>query len=113
MLAVVARLLNSKFTVVGQAEDGFAALRAIKEVCPQLAILDISMPVMNGLELAKQLKKVQSSTKVVFLSLLVGEEFIFEARGCAHGYVVKMRLYSDLYAALYAALEGNFFTSDL
>jgi CheY-like chemotaxis protein len=52
MLAVVAKLLNSKFTVVGRAGDGFAALRAIKEFRPQLAILDISMPKINGLDVA-------------------------------------------------------------
>jgi DNA-binding NarL/FixJ family response regulator len=112
MLAVVAKLLNSKFTVVCRAGDGFAALRAIKEFRPQLAILDVSMPKINGLDVAKQLTKAQSLTKVVFLSLLIGEDFITEARRCAHGYVTKMRLHSDLYPALYAALEGKFFASD-
>src|SRR6266481_1688605 len=112
MLGVVAKLLNSKFTVVGRAGDGFAALKAIKEFRPQLAILDISMPKINGLDVAKQLNKAQSLTKVVFLSLLIGEDFITEARRCAHGYVTKMRLHSDLYPALYAALEGKFFASD-
>jgi DNA-binding NarL/FixJ family response regulator len=112
ILKKVVELLVGKFTVVAHAEDGHAALRHIKELRPQLAILDVSMPKIDGLEVARQLNKAQSSTRVVFLSILEGEEFIAEAKRCSHGWVTKMRLRSDLYLALYAALEGNFFASD-
>jgi DNA-binding NarL/FixJ family response regulator len=108
----VAGLLRPSFTILAQAEDGEIAFRAITELCPQLAVLDLSMPKMHGIEIARQLSAAQSLTKVVFLTLHTGEEFINEARRYGYGYVVKSRLYSDLIAALYAALQSKFFASD-
>jgi CheY-like chemotaxis protein len=112
ILRVVAGLLRSSFTVVGQAEDGEAALRAITELRPLLAVLDLSMPKIDGMEVARRLKKGESSTKVVFLTLLTGEDYLTEARRYGHGYVTKTRLESDLCPALNAALQDRFFVSD-
>jgi CheY-like chemotaxis protein len=106
MLKLLAGFLSPLFTVVGQARDGGAALRAIEELCPQLAVLDVSMPVMTGFDVAWRLKQSKSSTRVVFVTSLAGEEFIAEARRCGHGYVSKPRLYHDLLVALDAALKG-------
>jgi DNA-binding NarL/FixJ family response regulator len=113
ILKALARFLEPSYRVVAQAEDGGAALRAIQTHQPELAILDISMPVMNGLEVARQSRAANSSTRVVFLTLQPSIEFIEEARRCANGYVSKMRLYDDLFPALEAALRGEFFLSDL
>jgi DNA-binding NarL/FixJ family response regulator len=113
MLEMVAGVLRPSFTILAQAEDGDTAFKAITELCPQLAVLDLSMPRMHGIEVARQLSATQSLTKVVFLTLHTGEEFLSEARRYGHGYVLKSRLYSDLLAALYAALQGEFFASDL
>jgi DNA-binding NarL/FixJ family response regulator len=111
---VLASLLQPSYKIVAQAEDGDMALKAIQTHQPQLAILDISMPMMNGLEVARQLRAIHSSTKVVFLTLQISSiEFTEEARRCASGFVTKMRLYSDLLPALDAALRGDFFVSDL
>jgi DNA-binding NarL/FixJ family response regulator len=62
--------------------------------------------------IGRRLMTVHSSTKIVFLTLESNKEFIDEARCCGHGYVFKMRVYSDLLPALEAALRGEFFTSD-
>jgi DNA-binding NarL/FixJ family response regulator len=113
ILKVLASLLQPSHRVVSQAEDGETALKAIQTHQPELAILDISMPTMNGLEVARQLRAAHSSTKVVFLTLQTAIELIDEARRCANGYVTKMRLHSDLYPALDAAMGGEFFVSDL
>jgi DNA-binding NarL/FixJ family response regulator len=114
ILKALARLLQTSYAIVFQAEDGETALRAIQTHQPQLAILDISMPVLNGLEVARQLRAAHSSTKVVFLTTLqTSIDLIDEARSCANGYIAKMRLLSDLYPALDAALRGEFFVSDL
>jgi DNA-binding NarL/FixJ family response regulator len=113
ILKLLASLLQPSHRIVSQAEDGEAALRAIQMHQPELAILDISMPVMNGLEVARQLRAAHSSTKVVFLTLQTAIELIDEARRYANGYITKMRLHSDLYPALEAALGGGFFLSDL
>jgi two-component system response regulator DegU len=64
--SVVAELLQPMFRVVALAEDGDAALRVIGECCPQLVILDINMPKVNGFEVARQLIRTASPTKVVF-----------------------------------------------
>jgi DNA-binding NarL/FixJ family response regulator len=114
ILKVLAGLLPPAYRIVSQADDGETALKAIQAHQPQLAILDISMPMMNGLEVARQLRANHSSTKVVFLTLQTStNELIEEARRCGNGFVTKMRLYSDLFPALDAALRGEFFLSDL
>jgi DNA-binding NarL/FixJ family response regulator len=112
-LEKVAELIHPSFTILAQAPDGETAFRSITELCPQLPVLDLSMPRMHGIEVARRLSGAQSLTKVVFLTLHTGAEFLTEARHYAHGFVVKSRLYSDLLAALYAALQGKFFASDL
>jgi DNA-binding NarL/FixJ family response regulator len=112
ILEVLAQLLLPCFGIVAQCKDGDAAFKAIKEFSPRLGILDIAMPRINGLEVGRRLMAVHSSTKIVFLTLESNKEFIDEARCCGHGYVFKMRVYSDLLPALEAALRGEFFTSD-
>ena len=110
-LKSLARLLWPSFTIVAQARDGDAAFRWIKEPRPGLAILDVSMPKMNGFEVARQLNEIQHSMRIVFLTVLTGEEFITEAQRCGHGFVTNMRLYRDLPTALQGALKGEFFIS--
>ena len=78
ILKVLARLLEPSHRVVAQAEYGDTAFRAIQAHQPELAILDISMPVMNGLEVARQLRAAHSSTKVVFLTLQTAIEVVDE-----------------------------------
>ena len=113
ILKVLAKLLPPSYRIVSTAEDGGTAFRAIQRHQPQLAILDIYMPIMNGLEVARRLRAADSSTKVVFLTLQASIKLIEEARHCANGYVIKMRLYSDLFPALDAALRGEFFVNDV
>jgi CheY-like chemotaxis protein len=113
ILKVLASLLQPSHRIIAQAVDGETALRAIQTHQPELAILDISMPAMNGLEVARRLRAAHSSTKVVFLTLQTSSDFIEEARRCANGYITKMRLHSDLYPAMDAALGGEFFVSNL
>jgi DNA-binding NarL/FixJ family response regulator len=71
------------------------------------------MPKMNGMEVARWLSQATHPTKIVFLTLMTGDDFIREAKRYGHGFVAKSRLNSDLVPALYAAIEGEFFVSDL
>jgi CheY-like chemotaxis protein len=112
ILKMLVELLPPAFSIVAQVDDGELALKAIKELRPRLAILDISMPKMNGLEVAKRLTATKSSTKVVF-STLLGKEIIDEARRWGHGYVSKMQMHSDLLPAIEGALRDEFFESAL
>jgi DNA-binding NarL/FixJ family response regulator len=111
MLNALASFLSTSFAVVGEARNGAAALSGIEELQPDLAVLDVSMPLMDGFEVARRLQQTESPTRVVFCTLLRDEEFIAEARRCGHGYVLKYRLACDLPTALEAALKGEFFAS--
>jgi CheY-like chemotaxis protein len=111
ILRALADLLRSSFTIVAEARDGEMAISVIKQLRPRLAILDVSMPKMNGFEVARHLSQAQHTTRVVFLTQLTGDEFVEVARRWGHGFVAKMRLDRDLPTGLQAALNGQFFTS--
>src|SRR5271155_152588 len=68
VLSTVAALLRESFDVVGTVSDGRAALEATLKLNPDLVVLDISMPVMSGIEVAEELTRLGSKTKIVFLT---------------------------------------------
>lgn len=68
ILETVARLLAVDFDVVGAVEDGAQALQAVASLDPDVVLLDISMPIVSGIEAASRLKKSGSRTKVIFLT---------------------------------------------
>ncbi len=114
MLKRVVHLLHSEFEVVGAVHDGQALLEAASKLRPDVVILDISMPVMNGLEAADRLKEAGSKAKVVFLTVHEDSDFVHESRAKgALGYVVKSRLTSDLVPAIKEALADRSFVSPL
>lgn len=85
-------LLNAEadFKVVDEAENGLEALEKLKEINPDVAIIDLMMPKMNGLEVARQLTKLSLRTKVIILSMYDDEGFVLEAlENGASGYVLK------------------------
>ncbi len=114
MLKRAVCLLQSEFEVVGAVNDGQALLEAASKLRPDVVVLDISMPVMNGLEAADRLREVGSRAKVVFLTVHENPDFVHEslAHG-ALGYVIKPRLTSDLVPAIKEALANRSFVSPL
>jgi DNA-binding NarL/FixJ family response regulator len=108
---VACALLNSAYEVVKVAVDGEEAIRSILELEPDVAVLDISMPRMDGISVARQLQRVHSNTRIVFLTLINDDDYIEMARSLGHGYVLKRRLSSDLLTALTSARDGSFFCS--
>ena len=111
-LAVEARLLEPEFEVVTTARDGRAALEEAARLGPDVLILDISMPVLDGLETARQLRAAGSRAKIVFLTVHGDPDYVRAGLAAgASGYVVKSRLASDLVPALRAALAGRSFVS--
>ncbi len=114
MLKRVVHLLQSEFEVVGAVNDGQALLEAASKLQPDVVVLDISMPVLNGLEAADRLREVGSRAKVVFLTVHEEPDFVHEslAKG-ALCYVVKPRLTSDLVPAIREALANRSFVSPL
>lgn len=114
MLKRVVHLLQSEFEVVGAVNDGQALLEAASKLRPDVVVLDISMPVMNGLEAADRLREAGSRAKVVFLTVQEDPDFVHASRASgALGYVVKPRLTSDLVPAIKEALANRSFVSPL
>ncbi len=108
MLDRVVRLLATECNVVGTATDGQQALDAVMELKPDVLVLDISMPVMNGIETARRLKEAGSETRIVFLTVHDDPDFAREAlEAGALGYVIKQRIASDLVAAIKKAHAGR------
>ena len=101
--------------VVGEAENGREALLAVDKLSPDVVLMDVVMPGLNGVEAARQVKKYASKTKVVMLSGFADEEQIVSAlRAGASGYLVKNSDISELVLAIQTVHRGNkYFSSSL
>ena len=112
ILSGVRTTLEPRFEVVGQATDGKALLAAAEELRPDVVVLDISMPSLNGFEVARQLKRTLPLTAVVFLSQHLSPAYLKQALAIGvSGYVLKSETTEELEPALVAALKGETFTS--
>ena len=108
----IKRLLDGEFDVLDAVEDGRAFLEAASKLKPDLCLLDISMPVLDGIETAIRLKQSEPTAKIVFLTIHEGIDFVQAAfETGALGYVVKRRMMSDLRPAINEALAGRTFIS--
>lgn len=109
--AGIKRLLEEDpdLEVVGEADDGYAVLEQLEEKSVDVAILDIAMPRLNGLDTARQLKKHSPETKVVLLSMYDYRRFIREAlRAGVDGYVLKREVADTLISAIHRVREGQY-----
>lgn len=100
------------FEVVGEAEDGRSTIRCAKKLSPDLVLMDLSMPRMNGLEAIKDMKKENPDTKIVALTVHKTEEYVLATlRAGADGYVLKDAHHSELVLALKNVLKGKRYLS--
>jgi two-component system response regulator NreC len=100
------------FEIVGEAEDGRAAIRRVETLLPDLVLMDLSMPRMNGLEAIKDIKKQSPDTKIVALTVHKAEEYILATlKAGADGYVLKDAHHSELVLALKNVLSGKRYLS--
>lgn len=105
-------LLRAEFDIVGTVSDGRALLKAAGELRPDVAVVDIGMPLLNGLDAGEQLKALHPGIKVVFLTQNREPRFAAEAfRRNASGYLLKDAAASELTAAIRAALGGKTYIS--
>lgn len=112
MLAAAKQLLQVRYDVVGTACDGEALLDLVAKLAAEIAVIDISMPRLNGVEAARRLKESGITIKIVFLTVYSNPEFIRSAFDAgAFGYVLKHRLMTDLLPAIEAALRSERFVS--
>jgi DNA-binding NarL/FixJ family response regulator len=112
MVETIAQALGNEFDIVGTADNGKRAIELATQLFPDILILDISMPLVNGIEAAWRLKRIASPTKIIFVTVHTDPDFVEAARSAgALGYVWKESVASDLAPAVRAVLQGDRFTS--
>jgi two-component system, NarL family, response regulator NreC len=112
VLSTAAQLLGGSFEIVGMATDGVSALEAILALDPDLAVLDISMPGMSGIEVARELTQRGTKTKIVFLTVHEDDDILTTCLSAGGlGYVIKVLMETDLIQAINEALAGREFIS--
>ena len=112
VLSAVAALLKGKFEIVAMVADGQAAFDATLALAPDIVVLDISMPGLSGIDVARELKKRGNRAKIVFLTVHEDSDILatcFAAGGL--GYVAKVLMETDLVAAMNDALADRPFVS--
>ena len=108
LLDSVRELLAEEFDVVATAADGQAAFEAARALRPEAVVLDISMPILGGLEVARRLSALPDRPQIVILSVHEGPEFLDAARDAgASGYVFKRSACVDLIRVLRESLAGR------
>ena len=106
------RLLSGEFEVVASVADGLAVVATAARLAPDLLVLDIAMPGLNGIAAAARLKQSGSTAKVVFVTNLHESEFVHESLALGEvGFVVKNSLVADLLPAIRSVLAGHSFVS--
>ena len=104
--------LVTDFEVVGEAGDGKEALEKVKELAPEVVLMDLAMPVMTGLEATRRIRKEFPETKVIALTQYDDSEYVVPVIGAgAHGFVTKMAAFSELVSAIRAVHKGDSFLS--
>jgi DNA-binding NarL/FixJ family response regulator len=108
------KVLEPEFELVGSVGDGRALLDAAPRLAPDVILLDLSMPLLNGIDAAQQLRRLVHNTKVVFLSMHGDPSYVTEAfRAGASGYVLKRASAAELIQAIRTALRGQLYVSPL
>ena len=98
--------------VVGEAENGREALRIVERLLPDVVVMDIAMPGLNGLETTRQLKKKFPNMKILILTMHDNEEYIFETlRAGASGYLIKRSAPNELISAIQSVYRNESFLS--
>ncbi len=108
------KVLEPEFDLVGSVGDGRALLDAAPRLEPDVVLLDLSMPLLNGIDAAQQLRRLVPDAKLVFLSMHGDPTYVTEAfRAGASGYVLKRASATELIQAIRAALRGQLYLSPL
>jgi DNA-binding NarL/FixJ family response regulator len=106
-------LEREKFEVIGEAIDGHQAVKLAEKHKPDVAVLDLAMPGLNGLSAAREIEKTSPGTKTIILTSYPDEQYVVDAlRAGATGYVLKTRAAADLVEAIREVARGSLYLSE-
>src|SRR6266853_1127058 len=112
--AGISKLLEAEFDLIGTVGDGRELVASAKSDPPDVILLDISMPILNGLEAARQIRTVLPNVKLIFVTVHSDNAYVMEAfRAGGAGYVLKRSATSELPAAIHEVLNGNLYVTPL
>lgn len=99
---------HPEFIVVGEAGDGLEVLPLVGELQPDVVVLDLMLPGLGGIEVARQIRKANTNTQIVILSMHAAEAYVLEALAAgANAYVLKKSVSTELIDAITATLQGE------
>lgn len=114
ILAGLRKLVEADGDVVGAVEDGRALVEEAQRLRPDVILLDISMPLLNGLDAARQLTKLVPDSKLIFLTMHATPTYATEAfKAGASGYLIKRSAASELKQAIHAVMRGQHYMTPL
>ena len=114
VLAGLRKLVESEGEVVGMVEDGRALVEAAQQLRPDIVLLDISMPLLNGLDAARQISKLVPESKLIFLTMHATPTYATEAfKAGASGYLIKRSAAVELKQAIQAVMRGQHYMTPL
>lgn len=106
------QMLEPEFEIVGAVADGRTLLEAAKKLKPDLCLLDISMPIVDGIKATAQLRESGSRARIMMLTIQEDEDFVRASFSSGvSGYVIKSRIAADLIIAINEVLDGRTFLS--
>ncbi len=114
LLGAFEKLLSADCDIVGQVSDGRALVAAAEQLAPDIVVLDIAMPLLNGLEAARQIRRNSRTVKLIFVTMNEDTDIAAEAfRAGASGYVLKQSATSELLTAIRQVMAGQSYVTPL
>jgi len=114
VLEGIRKVIECEFEVVGTATNGRDAISMASERSPDVMLMDIALPLLNGLDAARQIKQINSNIRVVFVTIQTNRDYVREAfEAGASGYVLKQSASSELFSAINEVYNGRFFLSSV
>ena len=108
VLAGFRKLLETECDIVSVAEDGRALVAAAEEFHPDVILMDISMPLLNGIDAARKIRRASPRSKIIFVTMHADPDYVREALSAgASGYLLKRSAASELLPAIHAVFKGE------